>query len=507
MNLLFELNVTPAPKGSRDVAGNLYRQLKSAILDGRLNPGLRLPPTRAASSAFGVSRNTAQDVYELLAHEGLVHSRHGSGTFVAGTAERPADSELNADESERLQAVGFWSSAEASAWMGFWREADEPKPEKLLADLRPALIDPAIFPHSVFRQVMARQLRRLETSPPSSRSPQGNQGSFSLRRAVAEHVGLTRAVACSADDVLITSGAQQAFDLIARTWVRPGETIVAVEDPGYPPLRVPFAAAGARVVPLPVDAEGIVIDEIPPDASIVCVCPSHQFPLGMSMSRTRRSALMDFARRNGAVIVEDDYDGEFRYDGSPLEALRTGDSADRVLYIGSFSKSMFPSIRLGFVVAPPWAMRSLVLAKNCIDWHCSVPLQRAVASFILDGHLARHVRRVRRTYRERRDHLLGLLEKQLGEELVVVPSFYGMHVAALTKGDVDCEAVSARLAARGIMIHALDRYFLGSRRQTGFVLSYAAAAPETLTLAIQALADEIRANGGILPDPSANNAG
>jgi len=493
MNFLFELNLTIAPKGSREVAGGLYRQLKSAILDGRLRPGLKLPSTRAASTAFGVSRNTAQDVYERLAQEGLVASKHGSGTYVVGALPGQTDSSGSSlDEGEHLRVVDFWSSPEAASWMGFWREAHEPRPAKILADLRPALIDAAIFPHSIFRQVMARQLRRLETSPPSTRSPQGNQGNHQLRRAVAEHIGLTRAVACGADDVLVTSGAQQGFDLIARTLVKPGETVVAVEDPGYPPLRVPFAAAGARIVPVRVDAEGIVVDEIPPDASIVCVCPSHQFPLGMSMSHDRRQALIRFARRSGAVIVEDDYDGEFRYDGSPLEALRTRDSADRVFYVGSFSKCMFPSIRLGFVVAPSWAMPPLVLAKNCADWHCSTPLQLTVANFILDGHLARHVRRARRIYRERRSHLLQLIETQLGEGFEVVPSFYGMHVAALAKGTADCEAISARLATQGIMIHSLDRYFLGVPRP-GFVLGFAAAGTSALTLAVDALADQIAA--------------
>lgn len=494
MDFLFELNVTTAPRGSREVTSNLYRQLKSAILDGRLRPGLKLPSTRAASRAFSVSRNTAQDAYERLAHDGLIRSRHGAGTYVVdtlpNTAERP---KLRIDARDRLPTLDFWSSSEAASWMGFWREAREPKPEKTVADLRPALIDPSVFPHSVFRQVMARQLRRLETSPPSSRSPQGNQGNYQLRGAISEHIGLTRAVACGADDVLVTSGAQQAFDLIARTLVKAGETVVAVEDPGYPPMRVPFAAAGARIVPVRVDAEGIVVDEIPADADIICVCPSHQFPLGMSMSGERRRSLIQFARRNGAVIVEDDYDGEFRYDGSPLDALRTGDSADRVYYVGSFSKCMFPSIRLGFIVAPTWAVSSLVLAKNCVDWHCSVPLQLAVASFILDGHLARHVRRVRRTYGDRRKYLFGLLKKHLAGKLEVVPSYYGMHIAALRTHDVDCEAVSARLAERGIMIHSLERYFLGPQRRSGFVLSYASAGPEALEIAVQSLADEIAA--------------
>ena len=338
---------------------------------------------------------------------------------------------------------------------------------------------------------MARQLRRLETNPASSRSPQRNQGNGQLRRAIAGHVGLTRAVASQPEDVLVTSGAQQAFDLIARALVIPGETVVAVEDPGYPPMRVPFAAAGALLVPVPVDGEGIVVEAIPADAKIICVCPSHQFPLGMPMSARRREALLGFARKNGAVVVEDDYDGEFRYDGSPLEALRGRASASHVLYVGSFSKCMFPAIRLGFVVSPPWALPALVGAKNSTDWHSSVPVQTAVAGFIHDGHLTRHIRRVRRIYRDRRDRLLGLLERQLGEALAVVPSFYGMHVTAIAREGIDCEAVSEALAARGIMIHSLARYFLGPATRSGFILGFAAADSGALEATVKAIAEEL----------------
>jgi GntR family transcriptional regulator/MocR family aminotransferase len=338
---------------------------------------------------------------------------------------------------------------------------------------------------------MARQLRRLETNPASSRSPQQNQGNIQLRRAIAEHVGLTRAVACGASDVLVTSGAQQAFDLIARALVIPGETIVAVEDPGYPPMRVPFAAAGARIEPVPVDAEGMIVDAIPANAKIICVCPSHQFPLGMPMSARRREALIRLARQSGAVIVEDDYDGEFRYDGSPLEALRGSASASHVFYVGSFSKCMFPAIRLGFVVPPAWALPALVAAKNSTDWHSSIPVQAAVASFIHDGHLTRHIRRVRRIYRVRRERLLELLGRRIGDALTVVPSFYGMHLTTVARDGVDCEAVSEALAGRGLMVHSLARYFLGPATRSGFIIGYAAADSELLELAVNAMADEL----------------
>ena len=492
MEPLFELKVTTAAAGSRDVASHLFRQLKDAILDKRLPPGARLPSTRDAKATFGVSRNTAQDVYDRLAQEGLLATRHGSGTFVRDArpdkiarAGRPA-------EEPKGQVNPFWERPDIASWIGFWHEQPGFEGASLpIADLRPALVDQRLFPHATFRQVMARQLRRLETSPASSRSPQRNQGNSQLRRAIAEHVGLTRAVACTPDDIVVTSGAQQAFDLIARTLVVPGETVVAVEDPGYPPMRVPFAAAGAHLVPVPVDGEGIIVDLLPADAKIICVCPSHQFPLGMPMSPRRRQELLWFAREKGAVIVEDDYDGEFRYDGSPLEALRGSASAGHVLYVGSFSKCMFPALRLGFIVAPSWALPALVAAKNSSDWHSSIPVQAAVAEFIRDGHLPRHIRRVRRIYRDRRDHLLSLLERHLRDRLSVVPSFYGMHLTAIARGDVDCDAVSESLARGGIMVHSLSRYFLGARTRSGFILGFAAADLDFLELTVRALDKEI----------------
>ena len=489
---LFELKVTTAPKGSREVASHLFRQLKQAILDGRLPPGARLPSTRDAQRLFGVSRNTAQDVYDRLAHEGLASAVHGSGTYVS--PRRPEDAaRASATGGGRQGPINtFWQQPDVAAWIGFWNEQQgQAASAAPIADLRPALVDQGLFPHATFRQVMARQLRRLETIPAAPRSPQRNQGNGQLRRAIAKHVGLTRAIACPPDELLVTSGAQQAFDLIARTLVTASETVVAIEDPGYPPMRVPFAAAGARIVPVPVDDEGICVDSIPADAKIVCVCPSHQFPLGMPMSARRREALLRFAGANDAVIVEDDYDGEFRYDGSPLEALRGTASADRVFYVGSFSKCMFPGIRLGFTVAPRWAIPALVAAKNATDWHNPVPIQAAVAEFIEDGHLARHIRRVRRIYRERRDLLLELLDRRLGRQLEVIPSFYGMHVAAIARGGVDCEAISDSLARRGVMVHGLARYFLGPASRSGFIIGYAAAGPESLRNAVDAIAEEM----------------
>ena len=477
MDPLFEFELDRGAKGSRDSSRALYGQLKAAILDGRLAAGARLPATRRSEVFFGVSRNTVVAVYERLLNEGYVVSRRGSGTYVAGripAAPLRVSSDGKGGAPRRLN--DFWLRPDVAAAMSFWRDRPEQsRPSKTPPiDFRPALVDSRLFPFDVFRRVSAKQLRGLERKPARFKSPQGNQGHFPLREAIIRHIALTRAVACRPDDVLVTSGAQQAFDLLARALVVPNETVVAVEDPGYPPMRVAFAAAGAQIVPVGVDEEGLMVDRLPANAGIICVCPSHQFPLGVAMSMRRRKALVEFARKNGALIIEDDYDGEFRYDGSPLEALRAAESADVVFYVGTFSKCMLPALRLGFVIAPQWAMPTLVAAKNCLDWHCSTPVQMGVAAFIAEGHLAHHVRKLRGIYAHRRGLLLNFLRRDLAQWLDPIPSFYGMHVAAVARTSLDFDRATEALLRNNVKIHALSRYYLGTATRTGLIFGYGA---------------------------------
>lgn len=475
MNPLFELRLERGGD-TRNAARGIHEQLKAAIIDGRLAPGARLPGTRQSGEFFGVSRNTATDIYERLINDGYAVSRPGSGTYVVDALPMAPPFDAGPDvahDDPRLN--GFWLSEETRAAIGFWR--DEPvagkRDDKTAAiDFRPAMIDSRLFPMDVFRQISVKQLRTLENQPPSFKSAQGNQGNFRLREAIVRHIALTRAVSARPQDALVTAGAQQAFDILARTLVTPGKTVVAIEDPGYPPMRVAFAAAGATIVPVEVDEEGLVVDQLPANTNIICVCPSHQFPIGVTMSAQRRTALVGFARANGAVIVEDDYDGEFRYEGSPIEALRTADAADLVFYVGTFSKCMLPSLRLGFIVAPSWAMRTLIAAKNCLDWHCPIPTQMGVAGFISDGHLTRHVRKMRGIYDRRRRLIMAFMAEHLGEWLDPVPPLYGMHIAALARDGVDLEAVTASLLASNVKIHTLDRYHLGAPKRRGIVLGY-----------------------------------
>jgi len=490
---LFELRLDLPAAGTRDASRSLYEQLKAAIVDGRLAPGARLPGTRQSAAFLGVSRNTAAAVYERLASERLVVSRAGSGVFVAprashAPARRPRNVPAVLRPAARLNPI--WLRPDVTGAIGFWKEAadDERRGSGSgQVDFRPALVDSRLFPFEVFRRVSAKQIRVLERRPAAFVSPQGNQGNYRLREAITRHIAVTRAVVCGPEDILVTSGAQQAFDVLARTLVTSGRTVVALEDPGYPPLRAAFLAAGARVVPAPVDAEGIVVDAIPADAEVICVCPSHQFPLGAALSPTRRRELISLARKRSALIIEDDYDGEFRFEGGTLEALRTPDAADLVFYVGTFSKCMLPALRLGYIAAPAWAMPTLVAAKNCMDWHSPVPIQAAVAGFIAAGHLTRHVRKMREVYRRRRNALLGVLAQELSQWLEPIPSFYGMHIAAIAKPGVDAEAAAAAALGTGVRIHTLSRYFHGPPDRDGMVFGYGVADVPQIALGLRRL--------------------
>jgi GntR family transcriptional regulator/MocR family aminotransferase len=489
MSSLFEITLDPPPKGSRRSAESVYAQLRAAILDGRLVPESKLPAERQSATFFGVSRNTVARAYARLALEGLVRSRHGSGTYVAPKQKRPPRGQLPKQQTPDPRLNSLWSKPELTQALNFWHSgARTTTPETTsYLDFRPALVDSRLFPFETFRRISAKQMRRMELKPPASKSPQGNQGHFPLRAAIATHIGVSRAVVCEPGDVLVTAGAQQAFDMLARVLVTPGVTTVAIEDPGYPPMRAAFIAAGAKVVPIPVDAQGLVVESLPASVQIVCVCPSHQFPLGVSMSAQRRAALLSFARKHGAVIVEDDYDGEFRYDGTPLQALRSTAAADDVFYVGTFSKCMLPALRLGFIVAPPWAMAALTTAKNCLDWHCPTLTQMAVARYITDGHLAQHVRKLRDVYRKRRDLIWEILRSDFSGELSPMQSHYGMHVAAFSTVPKPLERTTARLLESNVQLHTFERYFFGAPTAQGLVFGYGAVDLKQIEQGLKAL--------------------
>ena len=407
----------------------LHEALREAILDHRLRAGPELPATRRVATAYGLARNTVIAAYDLLVAEGYVTTRAGAKAIVADVATRPAtrtprlaDGHLRA----RWQPPS-WSSAVSTgdAWV---------------PDFRLGVPDHRDVPFDVWRRLLARAFHPRHGAAFSYQPPHGRPR---LREGIAGHVSFARAVACRGDDVIVTSGARQAFDLLGRLLVVPGRTVVAVEDPGYPTAAAAMAAAGARIVPVPVDGEGLCVGALPREARIVYVTPSHQYPTAVALSMARRGALLDFARERDALVIEDDYDGEFRYGPRPLDALQTIDREGRVVYVGTFSKSLFPSLRIGYVVAPEWLRDALAASKEAADTCGNAQVQDALADFILEGHLARHVRRMRRVYAGRRAALLEILDGPLSRWFEAIPSEAGIHVATRF---VDAERADVLLA-------------------------------------------------------------
>ena len=299
-----------------------------------------------------------------------------------------------------------------------------------------------------------------------------SEGIPELRDAIAQHVAFARAVACSADDVIVTSCAQQAFALLALKLITPARRLVAVEDPGYPAFRFAMSAAGAELVPTPVDEEGLVVERLPPGVRVICVTPSHQSPTGVALSLQRRRALLDYARRHDSVIIEDDYDGEFRYGARPLDALQTLDRDARVFYVGTFTKSLFPELRKGFIVAPPWARKALIEAKYIIDSHSDTVVQMALAAFIRDGHLARYVRHMRGVYAERRAALIEGIEVQLADWLKLIPAEAGLHMAARFVRRRDANAILQAAAIHTPGAVPLSNYSVENAAAHGIVFGF-----------------------------------
>lgn len=470
-----ELDLPAAGRGAR--LASLHAALREAIASGRLAPGQRLPSSRELAAQAGVSRNTAVAAYELLAAEGWLESRGGAGSYVA---ELPRAAVAVQDRASVAPwADSRWLRGEGGSW-----------PPALVSGPAPAyrfktgLPDVASFPFDVLRRLQTRALQAAAREP--AHYPP-TQGLPALRAAIASHVSSSRAVACTADDVVITAGAQQAFDLIARVLVTPGQTVTAVEDPGYPPLRAALLAAGARLAPVPVDADGLVVAALPAEARIVCVTPSHQSPLGMPMSLARRRELLAWAAARQAVVIEDDYDGEFRFTARPLDALKTLDRDGRVFYVGTLSKSMWPALRLGYAVVPAWAREALLAARHAAGFGGPALAQAAVADFIAEGHLLRHVRRMRAEYARRREVLALALQRELGARAEVLPAIAGLHLAVALPG-VDADELTRRAWAAGVGVEPLSRYWAGPTGPQGLVLGYGSITADEVPEAVRRLA-------------------
>lgn len=466
------------------VAG-VYDALREAILDGRLRAGDRMPATRAFAETLGVSRGTVTTVYDRLVAEGYLMARQGSGTFVAeaGASVPKATQSGRGSKALRtgrpdLSAPPVWASAATVA--------------TATHNFALGVPDGRLFPLPVWRRLVSAQLRSHRMGQ-AGRVYSGVAGD-ALETEIARHIGLARGVLADPGQVTVTSGAQQAIDVLSRVLLSPGDQ-VAVEDPGYGSAARIFASHRARLRPVPVDAEGIVVDRLPRGVRLVYVTPSHQFPLGVAMTLARRTALLEWADRHDAVIIEDDYDSEFRYSARPLEPLYRLDRTERVIYVGSFSKTLLPELRLGYAIAPVRLAPAVRAAKELTDWSSDPTTRGALAAFLAEGHLSAHVRRATKVYRERHDALLAGLDglDGLRDWLEVIPSAVGLHVSThLRDRSVDDQALSRAALTSGVHLEPLSFRSRASSPRPGLVFGFGAIEASRIGPGLDQLASVLR---------------
>ncbi len=455
-----ELHITL--QGRKDLGEQLYRQLFDAIDSGRLAAGTQLPPTRLLATQLGVSRKTVADAYSALTYDNLLSGQVGRGTFVnARPTARPAAADA--------------SPLASAAVVAMWR--DMPMALSHAAAQGRARYEfiggaslKTQFPFDAWRRCTLHALRQFTRSRMLHGDPQGLP---ELREAVARHIGFARGVQANRDAVLITNGAQQALDVIARVLIEPGCKVV-MEDPGYPPARLLFKAQRADVVDVPVDDQGLRVDLIPDGTRLIYVTPSHQFPLGMPMSLSRREALLARAAQLGAIIIEDDYDSEFRYQGPPTDSLQSLDRHGLVAYVGTFSKTLLPELRLGYAVLPTAILQAVKVAKQLSDWHTPTLNQWALAKFMAEGELLKHVRRCFDIYSARRERILQRLEGDLAPWFKAVPATAGYHLTALCQRPMDLDLLVTVARQADVGLYPIIPFYSQQAPVPGLLLGFGA---------------------------------
>jgi len=467
----------------------LYERLRGEILVGQLERGARLPSTRTLASELGVSRSTTVLAYQQLLLEGYLEGRMGQGTVVA----RSLPTSLFHEQKDRTlsERTGIRHTPPIHLASRVRSLKEMPYPERIEEPAGGAFRggEPALdlFPYEVWARLIARRARQSLHAFAHYQPPAGY---YPLREAIAAQIGITRGVRCTPEQIILTAGSQGAFDLAARTLLNPGEA-VWLENPGYFGVRGAILAAGARLVPVPVDEQGLVVEigrELCQGARLVSTTPSHQFPTGVTMSLSRRLALLDWAREVGAWILEDDYDSEYRSSGRPLEALQGLDHAGRVLYIGTFSKVLFPALRLGYVVAPTELIEPLLTMRRFLDAHLPMLEQMALADFLNEGYYSRHLRHMLHHYKKLRDLLHRELQAHLGGLLEVHAPEAGLNLVGwLPPGKDDRRA--AKLAAQvGIEVMPISKFSLEPLPRGGLLFGYARTDEAAIPHKVKALA-------------------
>lgn len=460
----------------------LYRRLRGQILTGVLRPGSRLPSSRALAIDLGLSRNTIEAAFQQLVDEGFVERRIGSGSTVTKsladaapfpaprTAGHPTPANPLPSPSPRLPRRGAQLVAlgraelDSDRFTGSWATNAEG------------------FPWQVWNRLVAREARRVGRS---LLDPIQLLGLEVLRNQIAEHATLSRGITCTPRQVVIVNSTQQAIDLAARLLLDPGQTVL-VEDPGYPSARAAFAAAGARVRPVAVDEKGIVIEALARhrSARLLYTTPSHQFPLGVMMSLDRRVGALRWANTQEAWILEDDYDSEFRHDGRPLAAMQALDSTQRVLYLGTFNKVLFPGLRLAYLIVPDGLVDAFAALRRITDGPVSPLLQSVLAEFMARGQFATYLRQARIHYAHCRDLLVAAIER-CWPSVSLGPISTGLHLVVHLPKSADDVTLVARAARSEIGLAPLSRYYLGPKKNRGLLLSYGTANPKRIAQIVE----------------------
>lgn len=451
--------------------------------------GMKLPSTRALAEELNISRNTVLNAYRQLLAEGYLESREGSGTFVARvlpelllSAPHPPIPKITRSPKTALSGPMF--SERAKAQIAASHAPSDGRMPRPFVPEAPAL---DVFPYQLWSRLIVRQARRM---PVNYFTYQDSSGYRPLREAIAAHVAITRQVHCVPEQVMIVSGSQGALDLAARMLVDAGDP-VWLEDPGYSGARGAFLGAGARLIPVPVDREGLVVElgiARAPGARLVYLTPSHQFPLGVTMSIPRRLALLDWAKRANAYILEDDYDSEFRFGTRPLATLQGLDDGDRVIYIGTFSKVLFPSIRIGYMILPLPLVDSFLKVRRLIDIHSPMLEQAVLADFMIEGHFTRHLRRMRTLYAERRS---ALLEAARELPLRMDSPEAGIHCVGWLPDGMDDLTLVSNAADYDLNLTPISSFSIEPLPRKGLLLGYGG-------FSVQEIKDGIRRLGALL---------
>jgi GntR family transcriptional regulator/MocR family aminotransferase len=479
-----ELPLRP-PHAGESLSGWLYRELRAGILEGRLKPGALLPSSRSLAAEYRIARGTVVGVFERLLSEGYLESGVGSGTAVnrklpddffaaARTTVSPAGPVVRGSLSKRgkrMAASPFTVGIAGRGVRAF--RANEPSVTH--------------FPTELWSRLGARRMRMASREMLLRGDTMGYRP---LREAVAAHLGSTRGVICTADQVMIVSGTQQALDLVTRVVLDPGD-LVWMEDPGYPGATAILQAVGAKLVPIPVDDKGIRVAEgirRAPRARFAFVTPAHQFPLCVTLPLERRLQLLEWSRTAGSWIFEDDYDSEFRFAGRPLAAMQGLAPDGNVLFSGSFSKMLFPSLRMGFLVLPPHLVDPLREARSMVDRYGPTVDQAILCDFIVEGHFGQHLRRMRSIYAEHLDTLLTAGRKEWGDRLVLRPTDTGLQTVAWLASDMNDVTFARAAAGRGVEVVPLSSYRLRWKGTNGLQIGFASVGPAELLRGVGALA-------------------